>query len=68
LVAWEGFWVSVVCADHLRSQISRENFAAIQRAIGQLTDELPEEGFIPRVVDSYWAKGAAIMACHDELT
>jgi len=31
-------------------------------------DELPEEGFTPRLVDSYWAKGAAIMVCHDILT
>jgi hypothetical protein len=31
-------------------------------------DELPEEWFIPRLVDSYWAKGAAIMVCQDEET
>jgi len=31
-------------------------------------DELPEEGFTPRLIDSYWAKGAAIMVCHDEPT
>jgi hypothetical protein len=31
-------------------------------------DELPEEGFTPKLVDSYWAKGAAIMFCHDKLT
>jgi hypothetical protein len=31
-------------------------------------DELPEERFIPKLVHSYWAKGAAIMVCHDELT
>ena len=31
-------------------------------------DELPEEGFTPRLVDSYWAKGAGFMVCHDELT
>jgi hypothetical protein len=31
-------------------------------------DELPEEGFTPRLVDSYWSKGAAIMVCHDEST
>ena len=48
-------------------QISRENFADIQQAIGRLVDELPEEGFTPRLVYSYWAKGAAIMVCHDEL-
>ena len=40
----------------------------IPLAIGRLVDELPEEGFTPRLVDSYWAKGAAIMVCHDELT
>jgi len=32
------------------------------------SSKLPEEGFTPRLVDSYWAKGAAIMVCHDELT
>ena len=31
-------------------------------------DELPEEGLTPRLVDSYWAKGAAIMVCHNEAT
>ena len=31
-------------------------------------DELPEEGFTTRLVDSYWAKGVAIMVCHDEMT
>jgi hypothetical protein len=28
-------------------------------------DGLPEEGFTPRLVDSYWSKGAAFMVCHD---
>ena len=40
------------------SQLSKENFVGIQWAVGRLVDELPEEGFIPRLVDSYWAKGA----------
>jgi len=31
-------------------------------------DELLEEGFTPRLADSYWAKGAAIMVCQDVLT
>jgi hypothetical protein len=31
--------------------------------IGWLVDELREEGFTPRLVDTYWAKGAAIMVC-----
>jgi hypothetical protein len=31
-------------------------------------DELPEEGFTPTLVASYWAKGATIAVCHDEWT
>jgi hypothetical protein len=31
-------------------------------------DEPSEEKFTPRLVDSYWAKGTALMVCHDELT
>jgi hypothetical protein len=60
--------VAIVSADYPREQISRDNFADIQRAIGRFVDELPEEGFTPRLVDSYWSRGAAIMVCHDELT
>jgi len=60
--------VVVVCENYLESQISKENFTDIQRAISQLVDELPEEGFTPKLVDFYWAKGAAIMVCHDEMT
>jgi len=40
----------------------------IQRAIGGLVDELPEEGFISRLIDTYWAKGAAIMVCQGQKT
>jgi hypothetical protein len=60
--------VAVVCEDYLGSQISKDNFVDIRRAVGRLVDELPEEGFTPRLVDSYWAKGVAIMVCHDEQT
>ena len=63
-----GIRVAVVEEDYPGIQISRENFADIQRAIGRLVDELPEDRFTPRLVDSYWAKGAAIMVCHDKLT
>jgi hypothetical protein len=31
-------------------------------------DKLPEEGFIPGLVDSHWAKGSVIMICLDEET
>ena len=60
--------MAVVCEDYPESQISKENYTDIYRAIGWLVDELPEEGLTPRLVDSYWAKGAAIMVCHDEST
>ena len=60
--------MAVVCKGYSESQLSKENFTDIQRAIGRLVDELPEEGFTPRLVDSYWAKGAAIMVCQDEST
>ena len=52
-VAREGLHVAVVCEDYPESQISKENFTAIQREIGRLVDELPEEGLNPRLVDSY---------------
>jgi hypothetical protein len=60
--------VAVVSEEYPRKQISRDDFANIQRAIGRLVDKLPEEGFTPKLVDSYWSKRAAIMVCHDELT
>ena len=31
-------------------------------------DGLLEEGFTPRLIDSYWSKGAAIMVCQGEPT
>jgi hypothetical protein len=58
----------MVCEDHQETLISKEYFAEIQRAIGRLVDELPEEGFTTRLVDTYWAKGAAIMVCHNQET
>ena len=67
-VAHEGLRVGVVCKNYPESQISKENFTDSQRAISRLVDELPKEGFTPRLADSYWAKGAAIMVCHDKLT
>jgi len=55
-----------VCDDYPKTQVSREHFVEIQRAIGRLVDELPEEGFTPRLADSFWSIGAAIMVCQDE--
>jgi len=60
--------VVVVCEGYTRDLISRDNFIDIQRVIGRLVDGLPEEGFTPRLVDSYWSKGAAAMVCQDEPT
>jgi hypothetical protein len=57
--------VAIECEDYPGGQISRDNFADIQRAIGRLVDGLLEEGFTPRLVDSYWSKGAAIMVFQD---
>jgi hypothetical protein len=60
--------VAIVGEDYPGSQVSKENFVAIQKAVARLVDELPEERFTPGLVDSYWAKGAAIMVCQDEET
>jgi len=60
--------VAVVSVNYPESQLSKENFIDIQRAVSWLLDELPEEGFTPRLVDSYWVKGAAIMVCLNEET
>ena len=60
--------MAVVCEGYPRDQISRDNFIDIQRAIGRLVDGLPKEGLNPRLIDSYWSKGAAVMVCQDEPT
>jgi hypothetical protein len=60
--------MAIVGEDYPGIQIYRENFVDMQWAIGRLVDEHPEEGFAPRLVESYWVKGAAIMACQDEQT
>jgi hypothetical protein len=67
-VAREELLVAIVCEDYPKTPLTKENFMDIQRMIGRLVDELPEEGLTPRLVDSYWAKGAAILVCHDEAT
>jgi hypothetical protein len=60
--------MAIVCEGYLGVQIPRENFVGIHQAIGGLVDGLPEKGFTPRLVNSYWAKGAAIMVCQYEET
>jgi len=53
----EGLRVAVVCENYPESQISKENFTDFRWAIGRHMDELPEDGFTHRLVDSYWAEG-----------
>jgi hypothetical protein len=60
--------VAIVCEDYPGSQVSKDNFVAIKKAEGRLVDELPREAFTPGLVESYWAKGAAIMVCQDQET
>jgi hypothetical protein len=62
----EGIRMAFVGEAYPGIQISRQNIVDIQRAICWLVDELPEEWLIPRLVDSSWVKGAAIMVCQDE--
>ena len=57
-----------MCEDYPKSQVSREDFVRHPASYWLVVDELPEEGFIPRLADSYWSKRAAIMVCQDEMT
>jgi hypothetical protein len=66
--AQEGIRMAIVCDSYPEIKVSKENFVGIQLAIGRLVDELPEEGFTPRLIDTYWNRGAAIMVCQDEET
>jgi hypothetical protein len=59
--------VAIVCEDYPETQISKDRFGDIQRAVGRLADELPE-GFSPQLLDTYWSKSAAIMVCQDQDT
>jgi hypothetical protein len=60
--------VAIVCEDYPGTQIPRERFGEVQRAVGRLVDGLPEEGFTPQLLDTYWSKGAAIMVCQERET
>ena len=60
--------MDIICDGYPKEQVSNENFISIERAIGGLVDGLPVEGFTPRLLDTYWAKGAAIAVCQDEET
>jgi hypothetical protein len=60
--------MAIMCDGYPKVQVTKDDFEKIQRAIGGLVDGLPEEGFTPKLVDTYWAKGAAIVVCLDEET
>ena len=60
--------MAVVREGYPEAQVSKDNFTNIKQAIGGLEDELPEDGFTPRLVDMFWTKGAAIVVCHNEET
>jgi hypothetical protein len=60
--------MAIVCNSYLEAWVSKENFVNIQLAIGGLVDGLPEEGFTPRLINTYCAKGTAIVAYQGEET
>ena len=60
--------MAIVCDGYPGVQISRGNFVGIQRAIGGLVGELPEEEFAHRLTDTYWTKEPTIIVCQDEET
>jgi len=60
--------MAIVCDSYLGIQLSKENVLSIQWVIRGLVDGLPEEKFTPRLTDTCWAKGAAIMVWQDEET
>jgi len=59
--AQDGLGMAIACGGYLTAQVSKKDFGNTQWVIGGLVDELPEEGFAPRLIDTYWAKGAAIL-------
>ena len=59
--------MAIVCEGYPAAQVYKDNFTNI-RAVSRLVDELPEEGFTPRLVNMFWTKGAAVVVCQDEET
>jgi hypothetical protein len=54
-VAQEGLQVAMVCEDYPENQIPRKKFEDIKKAVGRPVNGLPEEGFIPQLLDAYWS-------------
>jgi hypothetical protein len=55
----EGVRVAVVSEDYPESRISKDNFMNIQRVIGRLVDELPDEGVHPQAGRFVLGKGGS---------
>jgi hypothetical protein len=66
--AQQGLSMAIIRDGYPKVQVSKEDFEKIQWAIGGLVDGLPEEGFTPKLIDTYWATGAATVVCRDEET
>jgi hypothetical protein len=60
--------MAIICDGYPKAQVTKDDFEKIQRANGGLVDGLPGEGFTPKLVNTYWAKGAATVVCLDEET
>jgi hypothetical protein len=58
--------MAIICDGYPKVQVTKDE--KIQRVISGLVDGLPEEGFTPKLVDTYRAKGAAIVVCLNEET
>lgn len=60
--------MAIICNGYPEVQVSKVKFVDIQREIGGLMNGLPQEGFTPMLIDTYWAKGAATVVRQDEDT
>jgi hypothetical protein len=64
----EGLRTAIICDGYPKTQVTKDDFGQIQQVIGGLAYGLPEEEFTPKLVDTFWAKGTAIVVCLDEET
>jgi hypothetical protein len=60
--------MAIICNGCPEVQVSKVKFVDIQREIGGLMNGLPQEGFTLLLINTYWAKGAAIVVRQDEDT
>jgi hypothetical protein len=61
--AQEGLRMAIISDGYPEMHVSKDNCIDIQQAIGRLVNGLPEEGFTPRLIDTCWGEGAAIVIC-----